>query len=85
MTKQEKQSDHHRFRLLADAAFEGLAFTRNGIFVDLNDQLARMLGYRREELIGSPLVNCVAAEDRERVAAFMAQGRLEPYEHLALH
>ncbi len=85
MTNQEKQSDHNRFRLLADAAFEGIAFTRNGIFVDLNDQLARMLGYRREELIGSPVVNCVAAEDRERVAAIIAQGRLEPYEHLALH
>ncbi|WP_319405598.1 PAS domain S-box protein [uncultured Desulfosarcina sp.] len=76
--------DERRFRILADAAFEGIAFTRKGTFVDLNDRLARMLGYRRDELIGSPVADCVALEDRSRVTAFMAEGRLEPYEHLAL-
>jgi len=76
--------DERRFRILSAAAFEGIAFTRSGVFVDLNDRLARMLGYRRGELIGSPVADCVAVEDRARVAEVMAEGRLEPYEHLAL-
>jgi PAS domain S-box-containing protein len=84
MDNQNRQNSDNRFRILADAAFEGIAFTRKGVLVDLNDQLARMLGYRREELIGKPVLDCVAIEDRERVAAFMAAGRVEPYEHLAL-
>ena len=73
-----------RFRLLADAAFDGIALTQAGVFIDLSDQLARMLGYSRSELLGTPVVNCVAPEHRGRVAEFMANGRQEPYEHLAL-
>ena len=79
-----RDDDQKRFRILADAAFEGIAFIRGGVFVDLNDRLARMLGYCREELIGLPVAGFVALEDRSRVTAFMAEGRLEPYEHMAL-
>ncbi|WP_155315687.1 PAS domain S-box protein [Desulfosarcina alkanivorans] len=74
----------HRSRILADAAFEGIALTRGGVFVDFNDQLARMMGYSRDELLGKAVANCVAAEHRERVAEFMANGKGNPYEHLAL-
>jgi len=32
-----------RFRMLADAAFEGIALTEHGIFIDLNDHWPRCL------------------------------------------
>jgi PAS domain S-box-containing protein len=73
-----------RFRMLAKASFEGIALTERGVFVDLNDQLAHMLGYARSELIGQPVMEVVAPESRDLVAEAIRSGRLEPYEHLAL-
>jgi two-component system cell cycle sensor histidine kinase/response regulator CckA len=73
-----------RFRTLAEASFEGIALTERGVFVDLNDQLANMLGYARSELIGQPVMEAVAPESRDLVAEAIRSGRLEPYEHLAL-
>jgi diguanylate cyclase (GGDEF)-like protein/PAS domain S-box-containing protein len=44
-----------RFRHLADAAFEGIVIHRRGVILDVNARLARMLGYRPEDLIGRKL------------------------------
>jgi hypothetical protein len=46
-----------RFRRLAEAAFEGLAFIREGAIEDCSDQLARMLGCRRQELLKRPFLD----------------------------
>jgi PAS domain S-box-containing protein len=73
-----------RFRTLAEASFEGIALTEQRIVVDLNDQLAQMLGYERSELIGMPVMEVVAPESRDLVAEAIRTNRLEPYEHLAL-
>ncbi|MBL8058718.1 MAG: PAS domain S-box protein, partial [Anaerolineales bacterium] len=82
--EQALRESEQRFRTLAEAAFEGIALSQNGLFVDLNDQLAQMLGYRREELLGQPLIKCVAPEYRAQVAAAISEGYQAPYEHLAL-
>ena len=77
------QESEHRFRTLAEASFEGIGLSKQGVLLDLNDQLAQMLGYQREELLGTLVMNCVAPEHRELVAGFMRSGRQESYEHLA--
>jgi len=73
-----------RFRMLAEASFEGIALTEKGVVVDLNDQMAYMLGYTRDEMIGKLVMEAVAPESRDFVAEAIRSGRLEPYEHLAL-
>jgi len=73
-----------RFRTFSEATFEGIGLTDVGTFVDLNDQLASMLGYERSELIGKPVVQCVAPEHRELVQEAIHSGTTSPYEHLAL-
>jgi PAS domain S-box-containing protein len=73
-----------RFRQLAEAAFEGIAVTQQGHFLDVNDQFARMVGYTREALLHTPVSECIAPEHRERVAELMRSNQLEPFEHLAL-
>jgi len=78
------RESEERFRTLAEASFEGIALTEKGVIVDLNDQLASMLGYDRGELIGKPVMEAVALESRELVAEAIRSGRLEPYGHLAL-
>jgi two-component system cell cycle sensor histidine kinase/response regulator CckA len=78
------EDSERRFRTLAQASFEGIALTEQGVIVDVNDQLADMLGYDRSELIGKPVMDIVASESRQQVAEAMRSGRQETYEHLAL-
>jgi PAS domain S-box-containing protein len=73
-----------RFRMLSEATFEGIAITKDGVIIDLNDQMARMLGYDRGELLGKPATICVLPQDREKVASYLLHGRLGPYEHIAI-
>jgi PAS domain S-box-containing protein len=73
-----------RFQTLAEAPFEGIALIEEGVFTDVSDQLASMLGYTREELIGKPVMQVIAPESRERVAEAIRTGELEPYEHLTM-
>ena len=73
-----------RFRALTAASFEGIAITERGVVIDVNDQLARLLGYERSELIGKDVMPIVAPESRELVSLAIRSGRETPYRHLAL-
>ena len=55
----QTSESEERFRMLSAAAFEGIAFTRSGIFVDANDQFMAMMGYDRQELIGMKVLDLV--------------------------
>ncbi len=83
-SQQELQEQVVRLRMLVDAAFEGIGISRQGVIVDVNEQLASMLGYERTELIGMPVSKIVAPESRDLVRRAMESGHLEPYEHMAL-
>ena len=78
-----RQSEE-RFARLADASFEGIAVTEQGRVVDVNPQLARMLGYEPLEMIGMLISRFVAPESRDLVAQRVRSDNDEPYEHLAL-
>ncbi len=57
----------HRFRSLADAAFEGIVIHDHGIIVDCNRRYAEFLGRSREELIGRNGLEFVHPDDRKNV------------------
>jgi len=78
------RESEERFQRLSSAAFEGIAITEDGRFVDGNDQLAEMLGVRLSDLVGRPVREFVALEDRGVVAARIDSGVEGPYQHLAL-
>jgi len=75
------RESEERFRILADAAFEGIAITEAGRFTDVNDQFARMLGYEPDELRGREVSILLPAEDRERVVAGIHAGAESHIEH----
>jgi PAS domain S-box-containing protein len=83
-TQEALRESEQRFRTLAEASFEGIAITKQGVFHDLNSQMTQMLGYNRDELLGTLFINCVAPEHREQMVEFISNDRFEPYEHLAL-
>ena len=72
------------FKTLAQATFEGIALTEQGIIIDCNEQLATMLGCKRGELIGRSALEFVAPESREFVRRAHRTMLEEPYEHIAL-
>ncbi|MEC4888857.1 MAG: PAS domain S-box protein [Nitrospira sp.] len=57
-----------RYRLLADATFDGIAIHHQGIIIEANPGLERMFGYAPGELLGTPILNLVDEEAREKVA-----------------
>jgi len=73
-----------RLRTLSEASFEGIGMCRDGILVDVNEQLMKMFGYTREEMTGMPVINLVAPESRDLVRRMSESGQSEPYEHTAL-
>ena len=75
------QQSHERFRALAEATFEGIAFTEAGRILEVNDQLARMLGYGKDELIGTEVSSVIFPEDRSRVLENIQKGRESIIEH----
>ncbi|MCJ7659102.1 MAG: PAS domain S-box protein, partial [Anaerolineales bacterium] len=82
-TAQSLLESEERFRRLSQASFEGISITHQGKFIDVNEQFARMLGYERSELIGSPVLDLVALESHELVTQHMESGYERPYEHFA--
>ncbi len=78
------RESEERFQRLSGAAFEGIALTEAGTFIDGNDQLAALLGCPLSELTGRPVRDFVAPEDLELVASRIRSGSEGPYQHMAL-
>jgi two-component system cell cycle sensor histidine kinase/response regulator CckA len=81
--EQSLRESEERFRKLAEAAFEGVAITEGGRFLDASPRMAEILGAPPSELLGRPVADFVAPESLEKVAAHMRSGSEAPYEHLA--
>ena len=81
--RQVKASEE-RFRQLADATFEGIAISKNGIILDVNEQFARIFGYAGEEVVGRPALDFVAPESQDLVRRNIEEGYDRPYEHVGL-
>jgi PAS domain S-box-containing protein len=78
------RESQERFEILAQASFEGIGFSADGVVIDANPQLAQMLGYELSEIIGKPVADMVAPEDRELVRRYMEAGYEGCYENRLL-
>jgi len=70
-----------RFAALASATFEGIVISENGRYVDVNDQLSRMLGFSREELLGMEIADRIPPAERDGVLENIRTGRESHIEH----
>jgi len=73
-----------RFRALAQAAWEGIAFTRDGVIIDANPQLAEILGYELTELIGRPALDLVSPCSQAAVLRTWRLGATDAHEYRLL-
>jgi PAS domain S-box-containing protein len=81
---QQLQDSEERYRNLTAAAFEGIGISEDGRVVDVNDQMLKMFGYTREEMVGKKVTDLVAPESREVVAEAVRSGNESIYEHRLL-
>ena len=73
-----------RFRQLAEATFEGIAISEEGILIDGNPQLAEIHGYELAEMIGRPITDFIAPASFSAVLEKINRGCEETYECFGL-
>ena len=81
--KRAEEAQHggeKRLSALSMATFEGIVFTKKGLFLDYNEQFADMVGYTVGELIGIDGLTLVHPDDRELARSRIATDNEEPYE-----
>lgn len=80
-TNEALRNSERRLAMFAAATFEGIAVSQGGRFMDVNEQLARMLGYSREELLGREIAPLIPPADRPRVMPNVLDGLESHVEH----
>jgi len=78
-----RESEMHLSQLV-NATFEGIGVSEEGIVVNVNDPLAKMLGYDPAELIGKRVTDFVVSESHALVEQKLKESNSESYQHLAL-
>jgi PAS domain S-box-containing protein len=76
----ELRESEERFRRLSEAAFEGIAVHIDGLILDANQTMARMLGRSLNELIGAHALEFVAPESQSVVMDHIRTRSHTPYE-----
>ena len=69
-----------RFRILAESTFEGLCVSEDGVIIDANSSLARMLACELDEIIGRKVDDFLEAEMQGVVARQMRAESETPFE-----
>jgi PAS domain S-box-containing protein len=68
------RDSEQRYRAFASGTFEGIAFSRNGRFIDANEQLLAMLGYTRDELLGMEVTRTFPPEEQASILTRIKSG-----------
>ena len=67
-----------RFKLLSEAAFEGICIHDQGLTLDANQQFADMFGYTLDEIKGMHCSNLIAPQSLETVRGYISTGFIGP-------
>ena len=72
--------DEEHYRNLAEATFEGILLSADGLIYDCNDRAVAMTGYARAELLGRPIYDLFSAEFHQTVRDNIARDYDQSYE-----
>ncbi len=78
------REQEERFRLLTEAAFEGIAITEGGCFIEVTEQFSNLFGYQRRELIGKQVAEVIAPEALEEALEKIRSGYDRPYDSVCI-
>ena len=77
--EQALRESEERNRLLSDVTMEGILIHRQGVAVDVNPSLARMVGFSREELLGNDFLTLIHPDDLGTALENMTKEAVQPY------
>jgi PAS domain S-box-containing protein len=83
-TENSLKESEERLSSILEGSFEGISITENGKVIDANPQMAEMLGYTLDELIGKKVTDFVAPVSKGLVSRMMNDEHRSVYEHEAL-
>ncbi len=78
------RDSEQRFRTLQEASNGGIAIHDQGLIIDANQGLSRLMGYSLEELIGMNGIMLLPVEERELVMSKIKAGYELPYDSQGL-
>ena len=78
------REQEERFRLLTEAAFEGIAITEGGCFIEVTEQFSDLFGYPRRELIGKQVIEVIAPEALDEALEKIRSGYDRPYDSVCI-
>jgi PAS domain S-box-containing protein len=74
-TEEALQESEERFRILSEAALEGIMIHDRGVISDCNSRFAALFGYRPEEIIGrTGFEHLVTPDSRDTITRWNADG-----------
>ncbi|HZS11141.1 MAG TPA: PAS domain S-box protein [Nitrospirales bacterium] len=82
--QQALSESEERFRLLAEAAFEGIAMTQRARVLTVNSHFCELFGYTTEEACGMSAPDFHPSEEAERVRQMNLSGQELPYRAVCL-
>ncbi|GAA4410158.1 diguanylate cyclase domain-containing protein [Quisquiliibacterium transsilvanicum] len=85
MAERTIRDSEERLRKFMYASSEGILFHRDGLILDVNDALVRLLGYPASDLIGRKTLEFVPARWHSTVYKYVQARNEEPFEAEALH
>ena len=70
-----------KYRMLADAAFEAIIIHNNGIILESNKAIMKVLGYNSRDIIGKDILKLIIHPDYvEKVMSNISSGYSKPYD-----
>jgi PAS domain S-box-containing protein len=81
----ELKEVENSFHRLSEAAFEGIAITKKGILLEVNDAFAKMFGYKPSNAVGMNVLKLVAPEYGDLVKQKIQSGYDKPYEAVCIN
>ncbi|MFT7521151.1 MAG: PAS domain S-box-containing protein, partial [Kiritimatiellia bacterium] len=80
----QREEATQRYDMLLDVTFEGLAVHRGGVLIEVNEALAQLYGYTREQMLGMRVADTIAPEAVDHVSRRIKSGFDGYYETVAL-
>ena len=77
----EIEESEERFKKLSDVTFEGILIHDQGKIIEVNKSFERILGYKREELLGKNIIKMIVPDNYlEKISVNLKLDHAKPYE-----
>ncbi len=73
------KEENKRFKILEEAAFEGVALLDGNVVMEVNSRLEGLLGRSREEAVGKALPDFSTPDYRDELEQYLASNRAKPF------